>query len=49
MDAPNFLDFAQVLRIHRSLIDNYGGIHGIRDESLLESAVAMPQASFGLN
>ena len=47
MDAPSFLDFGQVLRVLRSLIDTYGGIDGIRDQSLLESAIAMPLASFG--
>jgi death-on-curing protein len=43
---PLFLDLDRVLRIHRSLIDNYGGIDGIRDIGLLHSAIAMPQASF---
>jgi death on curing protein len=36
-----------VLRIHRSLIEAYGGIEGVRDIGLLHSAIAMPQASFG--
>lgn len=29
------------------MIDQYGGSDGIRDNGLLESAVATPQASFG--
>lgn len=33
--------------IHDEQIEVYGGIHGIRDKGLLESAVMMPQASFG--
>jgi death-on-curing protein len=35
------------LRTHLSLIERYGGSTGIRDVGLLQSAVAMPQASFG--
>lgn len=44
---PFFLDLDMVLRIHRSLIERYGGSEGLRDASLLHSAIAMPQASFG--
>ena len=44
---PLFLDLDHVLRIHRSLIDHYGGGEEIRDVGLLHSAIAMPQASFG--
>jgi len=44
---PRFLDFDQVLRTHRSLIERYGGVEGVRDVGLLHSAIAMPQASFG--
>jgi len=44
---PLFLDINQTLRTHRSLIEHYGGVEGVRDIGLLHSAVAMPQASFG--
>lgn len=47
MIEPIFLTVAEVLKIHGEQLDAYGGIHGIRDESLLESAVMTPQASFG--
>lgn len=47
MIEPEFLSVADVLMIHDEQIEVYGGIHGIRDEGLLESAVMMPQASFG--
>ena len=47
MAAPVFLDMDRVIRTHRSLIEAYGGIDGIRDAGLLHSAIAMPQASFG--
>ncbi len=47
MSQPWFLDIDHTLRLHRSLIDTYGGVDGIRDVGLLHSALAMPQASFG--
>lgn len=47
MDNPWFLDIERVMRAHRSLIETYGGIDGVRDAGLLHSAIAMPQASFG--
>ena len=47
MIEPQFLTVADVLTIHEEQIEAYGGIRGIRDEGLLESAVMMPQASFG--
>lgn len=47
MANPCFLDMDRVLRIHRSLIETYGGNAGVRDAGLLHSAIAMPQASFG--
>jgi death-on-curing protein len=36
-----------VREIHAEAIGTFGGSHGIRDQALLESAVAAPQASFG--
>ena len=47
MATPTFLDLAHILRLHRSLIERYGGTDGIRDIGLLQSAVAMPRAMFG--
>lgn len=47
MDQPYFLSMEQILRLHASLIETYGGAAGIRDVGLLQSALAMPQASFG--
>lgn len=47
MSEPHFLTADQVLRAHRSLIDVYGGSHGLRDEGLFRSAIAMPEAWFG--
>lgn len=47
MSEPHFLTADQVLHAHRSLIDVYGGSHGLRDEGLFRSAIAMPEAWFG--
>ncbi len=47
MDNPRFLEFDHVVRIHLSVIERYGGSHGVRDTGLLQSAIAMPRASFG--
>jgi death-on-curing protein len=45
--TPLFLSLERVLRIHRSMIEQYGGEEGIRDAGLLHFAIAVPQASFG--
>lgn len=42
-----FLDLDHILRIHSDMIERYGGIAGLHSLDLLQSAVAMPQASFG--
>ena len=42
-----FLTQEEVLRAHETQIILYGGSTGIRDIGLLESALSMPQASFG--
>jgi death-on-curing protein len=36
-----------VKEIHTAVLEEFGGAPGIRDEGLLDSAVAAPQASFG--
>jgi len=46
MNSIRFLLKEDVLGIHQKQIDRYGGIHGIRDMGLLESAIAMPEFSF---
>lgn len=43
----NYLNINQVLAIHNEVIEQIGGLPGIRDMGLLESAVARPQATFG--
>lgn len=42
-----FLSVALVREIHAEAIARFGGSDGVRDVSLLESAVAAPQATFG--
>ena len=36
----------QVLRLPADLIEEFGGIHGVRDEGLLESALSAPFQTF---
>ncbi len=42
-----FLSKTQVLNLHATMIDLYGGATGNRDEGLLDSALDAPKASFG--
>lgn len=46
MKKSVFLSLAEVLEIHSSQVSRYGGKAGIRDLKLLDSALAMPEASF---
>ena len=45
--TPTFLTLGEVLAIHEDVIRLYGGSLGVRELSLLDSAVGMPQATFG--
>ena len=47
MKEPSFLTFAEVLEIQRVQTEHYGGDLKLRDRGLLESALAMPESSFG--
>ena len=47
MQDIRFVDIDESLRIHARQIDRFGGDSGVRDRGLLESALAMPRASFG--
>jgi len=42
-----FLTFEEVKKIQINQINRYGGLHGLRDEKLLDSAINYPQATFG--
>src|SRR5882672_10235468 len=47
MKEPLFLRLNEIIEIHNDQIVRYGGLAGIRDRGLLQSAVAMPMSSFG--
>jgi death on curing protein len=42
-----FLTTDEVLELHDDPIATFGGTLGVRDQGLLESALAQPQATFG--
>ena len=37
---------SQVLGMHHALIERYGGLYGVRDEGLLDSALQSPYQTF---
>ena len=44
---PIFLTLGEIVAVHRDQITRYGGSEGVRDWGLLQSAAAMPAATFG--
>ena len=46
MSEPAFLSVEEVELLHHAAIERFGGLHGLRDRGLLESAVAQPQHVF---
>jgi len=42
----NIIDKKLALALHERLVNRYGGSHGIRDEGMLDSALAMPYMTF---
>jgi len=46
MEERVYLTVAEVLAIHHRQIEAYGGIHGVRDQGALESAVFRPQHGY---
>ena len=42
-----YLTLAEVLELHRRVIEQAGGAEGVRDLGAIESAVAQPQMTFG--
>lgn len=47
MRIIRFLSVKNVEQVHRDSMEQDGGLSGLRDGGLLESAVMMPQAQFG--
>ena len=45
--TPEFLTVEDVLEIRALQVERFGGSVGVRDQGLLESAVAQPQMTFG--
>lgn len=41
-----FLTLAEIIDIHHNQIEFYGGIEGMRDISLLSSAISIPRSTF---
>jgi prophage maintenance system killer protein len=41
LQTPKFLSISQVIGIHQDQIISFGGTAGIRDEGLLDSALAL--------
>jgi death on curing protein len=41
-----YLTVAEVIAIQHHQIEEYGGIHGLRDQGILESAVFRPQTGY---
>ncbi|HEY0257174.1 MAG TPA: type II toxin-antitoxin system death-on-curing family toxin [Candidatus Methylacidiphilales bacterium] len=46
MREPVFLSVALVVRLHQKSILRFGGAAGVRDQGLLESAIAQPQHTY---
>ena len=49
MAERTYLTVAEVLAIHQQQIEEYGGLHGLRDAGLLESAVFRPLTGYYSN
>jgi death on curing protein len=45
-EEPQWLHLQAVLILHRESLEEHGGLDGIRDEGLLESAMARPKNLF---
>jgi death on curing protein len=41
-----YLTVGEAIEMHRQLIDEFGGIHGLRDLALLEAAIFRPQNGY---
>lgn len=46
MTDPTFLGLDEVLELHEDQLRHHGGTPGVRDLGLLESALAVPAATF---
>lgn len=46
MNEPTWLTEQMVLAIHEDLISQYGGLSGVREQTLLEASLARPRHKF---
>lgn len=46
MDEPAFLSREKVLELHRISLQLHGGLDGLRDPGLLDSALMQPEAAY---
>jgi death on curing protein len=46
MAAYLYVTVAEAMEMHRLLIDEFGGMHGLRDRGLLEAAIYRPQNGY---
>lgn len=46
MKEPGWFDRTDCLAIHEAMLAQHGGLAGVRDENMLESALAKPQHNF---
>ena len=46
MDSPRFLSFAEVNYLHRESLARFGGLEGVREPGLVESALASAENTF---
>jgi len=42
----SYVTVAEAMEMHRLLIDEFGGMHGLRDRGLLEAAIYRPQNGY---
>lgn len=47
MKEPIWIDLEDCISFHEHLLARFGGLSGLRDQGLLESALARPQQLFG--
>lgn len=47
MSDTFYFNLEHILLVHDDMVERYGGSHGLRDLSLLESALMRPQTTFG--
>jgi death on curing protein len=46
MKSHDYLTLIEVLEIHKMLIEEHGGAHGLRDAGALEAALFRPQSGY---